>query len=260
MDTLSKGTLVRVCLSLLFAAGFLIFLAPVFTGIINIGNGAGMFVCAVLFFLSAFWGRIFPVIKAHKPLRIISIAIVIIAALLIILAAVISAFMISAANSPPKGNTTVIILGCKVRGKTPSLMLMQRIMTAKRYLEKDPDAMCVVSGGQGDDELISEAECMKRVLMENGISEDRIIMEERSTSTDENIRFSLEKMKELGISGSVTIVTNEFHQLRAKMIAESYGLESYSLSAPTTKYLLPTYWLREWFGVCYTFLFSGSDN
>ncbi len=133
---------------------------------------------------------------------------------------------------------------------------MQRIMTAKRYLEKEPSAICVVSGGQGSDELISEAECMKRVLMENGISEDRIIMEERSTSTDENIRFSLEKLKERGISGPVTIVTNEFHQLRAQMIAESYGLESYSLSAPTAKYLLPTYWLREWFGVCYQFVFG----
>ncbi len=256
MDMLSKGTLVRVCLSLLFAAGFLIFLAPVFTGIVNIGNVAGMFVCAALFFLSAFWGRIFPLIKAHKPLRIISIAVLIIAVLLIILAAVISVFMIRAANSPPSGNTTVIILGCKVRGETPSLMLMQRIMTAKRYLEQDPDAMCIVSGGQGRDELISEAECMKRVLAENGISEERIIMEDRSTGTDENIRFSIEKMKEYGISGSVTIVTSEFHQLRAKMIAEGYGLESYSVSAPTAKYLLPTYWLREWFGVCYQFLFG----
>ncbi len=135
-------------------------------------------------------------------------------------------------------------------------MLLQRIMTAKRYLENNPSALCVVSGGQGDDELISEAECMKRVLMENGISEDRIIMEELSTSTDENIRFSIEKMRERGIDGSVTIVTNEFHQLRAQMLAEGYGLECFSLSAPTAKYLLPTYWLREWFGVCYQFLFG----
>ncbi len=257
MDAHSKGAfIIKACLSLLFAAGFLVFLAPVFTGIINIGNGVGMFVCGALFFLSAFWSKIFPFVVSRKPLRIISIAIVITAVLLIILAAVISAFMISAANSPPKGDTTVIILGCKVKGESPSLMLLQRIMTAKRYLENNPSSLCVVSGGQGEDELISEAECMKRVLMENGISEDRIIMEELSTSTDENIRFSIEKMRERGINGSVTIVTNEFHQLRAQMIAEGYGLECFSLSAPTAKYLLPTYWLREWFGVCYQFLFG----
>lgn len=254
MDIHAKGTLVRVCLALLFAAGFLVFLAPVFTGIVNIGNGAGMAVCGVLFFLTLFWSRIFPFICAHKPLRIISIAIIITASLLILLAGFISAKMISAANSPPTDNTTVIILGCKVKGEQPSLMLMQRIMTGCRYLEQHPESMVIVSGGQGSDELISEAECMRRVLMENGIDGDRIIMEDKSTGTDENIRFSLEKMQECGIDGDVTIVTNEFHQLRAKMIADSYGLTSYAVSAPTAKYLLPTYWLREWFGVCYQFI------
>lgn len=257
MDAHSKAVLIiRACLSLLFAAGFVVFLLPALDGIINIGNVTGMLICAALFFLSVFRERIFPLIKAHMPLRIISIAVLIITVLLMILAAIISVFMIRAANSPPKGNTTVIILGCKVRGETPSLMLMQRIMTAKRFLENNPDTMCIVSGGQGSDEFISEAECMKRVLSENGIPEERIIMEDRSTGTDENIRFSIEKMKEYGISGSVTIVTSEFHQLRAKMIAEDYGLESYSVSAHTAKYLLPTYWLREWFGVCYRFLFK----
>ncbi len=99
MDVHSKGALIiRVCLSLLFAAGFLVFLAPVFTGIINIGNGVGMFVCGALFFLSAFWSKIFPFVFSRKPLRVISIAIAIAAVLLIILAAVISACMISAAN------------------------------------------------------------------------------------------------------------------------------------------------------------------
>lgn len=257
MDTDAKGALARACLiffALLWAAGFAVFLAPVTAGIINIGNAAGMFVCAVLFFLSVFWNRFFRLVSEHRVVRVIFIAVVTIAVVLAILAAVISAFMISAANRPPNGDTTVIVLGCKVRGEEPSLMLRQRIMAAYRFLEKNPSAICIVSGGQGSDELISEAESMKRVLVEQGISEDRIIMEERSTGTDENIRFSLEKMNECGISGSVTIVTNDFHQLRAKLIADKYGLESYSVSARTSLWLLPTYWLREWFGVCYQIL------
>lgn len=257
MDTAVKGALARTCLifvALLSVAGFAVFLAPVTAGIINIGNAAGMSVCAVLFFLSVFWNRFFQLVSEHRVVRVIFIVIVTIAAVLAILAAVISAFMISAANRPPDGNTTVIVLGCKVRGEEPSLMLRQRIMAAYRFLEKNPSAMCIVSGGQGSDELISEAESMKRVLVEQGISEDRIIMEDRSTGTDENIRFSLEKMNEYGISGSVTIVTNDFHQLRAKLIADKYGLESYSVSARTSLWLLPTYWLREWFGVCYQVL------
>ena len=256
MDMMSKGTLIRVCLAILFAVGFLTFLAPVFTGIINIGNAAGMTVCIALFLVTVFWQRFFALLCTHKALRIVSIAVMIVGVLLVILASVISAFMISAVNSEPPPNTTVIVLGCKVRGETPSLMLNKRIMAACGYLSENPEAMCIVSGGQGSDELISEAECMKRVLVENGISEDRIIMEDLSTSTDENIQFSLEKINEYGLSGRTAIVTSEFHQLRAKMIAEKYGLETYSVSAPTAWYLLPTYWLREWFGVTYQFLFG----
>lgn len=97
---------------------------------------------------------------------------------------------------------------------------------------------------------------MKRVLTEKGIAESRIIMEDKSESTEENIRFSLEKIKEYGLTENVTIVTSEFHQLRAKMIAEKYGLNVSSVSAPTAWYLIPTYWLREWFGVTYQFLFG----
>lgn len=259
MDTAAKGALARACLiffALLWAAGFAVFLAPVSAGVINIGNAAGMFVCAVLFFLSVFWSRFFRFVCGHRTVRIACIAALTAAVLLAVLAAVISIFMISAANHPPDGDTTVIVLGCKVRGEEPSLMLRQRIMAAYRYLDQNPSAMCIVSGGQGADELISEAESMKRVLVEQGIDEERIILEDRSTGTDENIRFSLEKMNEYGISGSVTIVTNEFHQLRAKLIADKYGLESYSVSARTSLWLLPTYWLREWFGVCYQIVFG----
>lgn len=252
---------VKILFALIFALGFLLFLAPVFTKIINIGNIAGMAVCAVLSCISLLWDRLFVLFRENGIFRKISIAVMAIAVPLIILAVVISVFMVRAANSPPKepkGECTVIVLGCKVRGETPSSMLYYRAMSAYRYLEANPSAVCVASGGQGADELISEAECVKRILLENGIAEERIILEDKSTSTEENIRFSLQKMEEYGISGgSVALATNEFHQLRAQMIAESCGLESFSLTSHTLDYLLPTYWLREWFGVTYQFLFGG---
>jgi len=237
------------------AFGFTVFFIPVTAGILNTGNAVGMTVCGVLFFMTVFRKRLFGFIFAHKPLRIAFWILAAAAAALAVLAAVISALMISAAGRPPDGDTTVVILGCRVRGEEPSLMLKQRVMTACGFLKDNPQVMCIVSGGQGDDELISEAECMKRLLTENGISADRIIMEDRSVNTEENILFSLEKMRENGLSGSVTIVTNEFHQLRAQMTAEKYT-ECYSVSAPTSLYLLPTYWVREWFGVCYRFVFG----
>lgn len=248
----------KILFALIFALGFLLFLAPVFTKIINIGNIAGMTVCAALSCISLLWDRLFVLFRENGVFRKISIAVMAIAAVLIILAAVISFFMVRAANSQPKGDCTVIVLGCKVRGETPSSMLYYRAMSAYRYLEANPSAVCIASGGQGADELISEAECVKRILLEKGIAEERIILEDKSTSTDENIRFSLQKMEEYSISGNVALATNEFHQLRAQMIAESYGVESFSLTSHTLDYLLPTYWLREWFGVTYQFLFGGN--
>lgn len=258
MDMITKGTLIKTCLAVLFAVGFAIFLfPPVFSGVLfNIGNTAGMFVCAVLFFVIIYWSKLFTLLCENKALRFTAIIITAIAAVLVILAAVISAFMLSAVNSPPSENTTVIILGCKVKGERPSVMLSKRINAAYEFLSENPSTMCIVSGGQGSDEIMSEAECMKRELVKKGIAEERIIMEDKSTSTDENLRFSLEKMQENGLSGSVTIVTSEFHQLRAKMIASQYFQESYAVSASTAWYLLPTYWVREWFGVTYQFIFK----
>lgn len=252
---------VKILFALIFALGFLLFLAPVFTNIINIGNIAGMAVCAALSCTALLWDRLFHLFRENGVFRKISLAVMAIAAVFIILAAVISVFMVRAANSPPRepnGECTVIVLGCKVRGETPSSMLYYRAMSAYRYLEANPSAVCIASGGQGADELISEAECVKRILLEKGIAEERIILEDKSTSTDENIRFSLQKMEEYGISGSVALATNEFHQLRAQMIAGSYGVESFSLTSHTLDYLLPTYWLREWFGVTYQFLFGSN--
>ena len=258
MDMVTKGTLLRTCLAVLFAVGFAIFLfPPVFSGVFfNIGNTAGMLACAALFFTTIYWSKLIVLLSENKVFRITAIIITAIAVVLVILAIVISVFMLSAVNLPPPENTTVIILGCKVKGDRPSLMLSKRINAAYEYLSENPSAMCIVSGGQGSDEIMSEAECMKRELVKKGIVEERIIMENKSTSTDENLRFSLEKMQENGLSESVTIVTSEFHQLRAKMIASEYFPESYAVSAPTAWYLLPTYWVREWFGVTYQFVLN----
>ena len=251
-----KGTLLTVCLKLFFTAGFLIFLAPVFSGMINIGNTAGMAACAALFFLTMFWNRFCELFRSSGLVRGISAVVAVLAAAFVILAVIVSVKMLSAMNSPPQGNTTIIVLGCKVRGENPSLMLRKRIMAACEYLAENPDAVCIASGGQGSDELISEAECIRRVLVENGISDRRIIIEDSSTSTDENIRFSMEKMKENGLSGSVTIVSSEYHLLRATMIGSKYGLEVFTIPSDTAVWLLPTYWLREIFGVTYQFIFG----
>ncbi len=139
----------------------------------------------------------------------------------------------------------VIVLGCQVRGETPSTMLAKRCDAALETLSAHPDAVCVVSGGQGNGEDISEAEAMRRYLKERGISENRIVIEDKSTSTRENIRLSAELLKERGIDRAV-IVTNDFHQFRADIYARKNGLTVGHHSNKTPTHNLLNYWVREW--------------
>ncbi len=257
MSINEKGTLLTVCLYLIFAAGFMVFFAPVTAGIINFGNAAGMALFTALFLLVMFRNRLLALFRENIFFRGTALFIAALFLAFIVISAVISAKMIIAAkNIPPSGNSTVIVLGCKVKGETPSLMLNKRIMAACNFLKENPEAVCIASGGQGSDEHISEAECIKRVLVENGISPERIILEDKSTSTKENIRFSKEKMTENGLDGSVTIVTDIYHQFRASLIAEKNGLETYAVSSRTSLWLLPTYWLREILAIMYGFVFG----
>ena len=101
----------------------------------------------------------------------------------------------------------------------------------------------MLSGGQGDGEDISEAECIKRELTARGISESRLIIEDKSTSTAENIAFS---GKVFPLSGkSVGIVSSGFHIFRAKLIAKSAGINAVGIAAPSDAFIAPHYMMRE---------------
>lgn len=179
-------------------------------------------------------------------------------ALLGVYAAVLSALMIFSMNHAPEkeNDRTMIVLGCQVKQSGPSLMLRGRLETALSYLEENPDTLCIVSGGQGDDEHISEAQAMYDWLIEKGIEKDRIIKEDRSTSTLENLNFSAEILKELGKDNNVILVTDGFHQYRASLQAASLNYDVRNLSSATAFFLLPSYWVREWFALSYEFVFG----
>ena len=95
-------------------------------------------------------------------------------------------------KAPAAEGEYVIVLGAQVRGEVPTLVLGARIRAAAEYLKEHPKAVAVASGGKGSGENISEAEAIRRGLIRLGIAEDRILLEERSTSTTENLRFSAE--------------------------------------------------------------------
>lgn len=149
-------------------------------------------------------------------------------------------------EEPVEDVQAVMVLGCRVKGEEPSDMLKSRLNAALEVLSDYPEAVCVVSGGKGKGEDISEAEAMRRYLIENGIAEERIFTEDKSVSTRENFRFSKAIFDELGISDGIVVATNEFHQYRAELYARRVGLEVGHHSTATPLAARLNYWIREW--------------
>ncbi|OLT54088.1 hypothetical protein BJF89_17430 [Corynebacterium sp. CNJ-954] len=145
---------------------------------------------------------------------------------------------------------TVIILGAGLNGDQVTPLLAARLNQGLKVANRtagETDATFIVSGGQGNDETISEAEAMKSYLIKKGIDPDRILAEEDSTTTLENITFSKNLMEERNISPQgLAIVTNNFHVLRTASIAKSLNLESITIGSPTALYYYPSAFLREY--------------
>ncbi|MCD8054432.1 MAG: YdcF family protein [Lachnospiraceae bacterium] len=120
----------------------------------------------------------------------------------------------------------LIVLGAQVRGDTVSVALEARLESAKAYLEENPDTQAVLSGGQGSGENLTEAKAMYEWLTERGIDGSRLILEEASTSTWENLTFSRELIGSTDVS--VGIVTNNFHVYRGTMLARCAGFSQVS--------------------------------
>ena len=126
----------------------------------------------------------------------------------------------------------VIVLGAGIRGETPSRTLADRLERTLEYMNKNPDCVAIVSGGQGEDEDITEALAMERYLISHGVQKDRIIKEEKSRNTHENMIYSREIIEELG-GGKVAVISSDYHIYRARSLAENTGMTPVMLSART---------------------------
>ncbi len=124
----------------------------------------------------------------------------------------------------------VIVLGAAVYGETPSISVRHRSDRAAEHLKSNPAAVAVVSGGQGSGEDISEAEAMRRYLVGEGVAGDRILLEDRSTSTLENLTFSKQIIEKSGGDPSrVAVVSSSYHLYRAKRMAAALGMAAEGL-------------------------------
>jgi uncharacterized SAM-binding protein YcdF (DUF218 family) len=157
----------------------------------------------------------------------------------------------------------IVVLGAQVRPDGPSDTLRERINAAYQYLTAHPETTAIVSGGKGDDEHISEALSMAQELVKLGISPDRIRMEDQSTSTFENLTYSLDIIEESTGSRptSIGVVSSEFHLFRVGMQAKAYGLTITGIPAKTgsfDRYL--HYFIREIAGVWHYILLGGEQS
>ncbi len=151
-------------------------------------------------------------------------------------------------SKPVQDAEYMIVLGARIRGSKVTANLARRLDTAYQYLEENPETKAILSGGQGTGEDIAEAEAMAAYLEDKGIARERMILEDQSVNTYENIKYSREKMESQ--NATVVLVTNDFHVFRGTHIAKKQGLSRvYGLGAPTKWYTVPNMYVREAFAV-----------
>lgn len=178
-----------------------------------------------------------------------------------VLFAVTEAFVIHASfGQKEKSCQYVVVLGCLVRENGPSVSLRNRIDAAYGYLTEHPEAIAIVSGGQGSDEPMSEAQCMYNELVARGIDPTRVWMEDRATSTWTNLQYSAALIEEKTGSRpqTVGILSSEYHLLRAGLQAKDLGLDPVGIPAKTTNPMdALNHFLREVAGIWHYILLGG---
>ena len=211
----------------------------------------------VLFYDVAAW--LYP--KFPKFVKVVRRVFTVILCIGLLVVGITEALIIKASFGDKDGTCDyLVVLGCYVNDHGPSQTLLDRINAAYDYLTEHPNAIAVVSGGQGADEPMTEAQCMYDVLVSRGIDPDRVWMEDKATSTWENLKFSLDLIQEK--TGQrpekIGLLSSEFHLFRAGLQARDQGVEPVGIPAHTTKFTqMVNHFMREVAGVWHYILLGG---
>ena len=229
------------------------FLIPApLTGTVNIATITGTIIGLLVLIYGIWQPGINGIIVSgwkHTGGRVIEILLLAVCAVIIGLAAACSIAMLKGFSGRPSPGSTVIVLGARVYGNRVSTAMKGRLDAALSFLNENPDSACIVSGGQGKNEVVTEASVMYTYLIEHGIDEERIFMEDRSTDTQENLMYSKEIIDEKNLNESVALATNGYHAYRAENYAADAGLKAETIPAPTVWWLWPTSIVREMYGI-----------
>lgn len=178
--------------------------------------------------------------------------------------AVIAFVSVSGYSNPPTGNEqVVIVLGAGLHRDTPSKLLQYRLDKAYAFAAAHPDTLVITSGGQGRDEWVPEGDAMRDYLLAKGLPPERVLSENRSTSTEENFAFSLEILRAHGFDETTPIayVSNAFHCFRAGEYAAMAGFNNTTALPARTplRSILPCY-MREALALLYYWVFKTSAS
>lgn len=204
--------------------------------------GGGLCILRSVYWAWAYKHDFYPHMKLVWFLRICVLAL---AAVFLIAESVI---LFAGTASTPQDLDYIVVLGARVNGRTPSGALCNRIQVAGEYLQDNPNTIAVLSGGQGSDESISEAQCMYKHLTAMGIDPARLILEDQSTDTSENLLYS---RKFIPSDARVGLVTNNFHIFRSLALARGIGWNVQGVPVATSLLSMPHYLMREFVGVVY---------
>jgi uncharacterized SAM-binding protein YcdF (DUF218 family) len=163
-------------------------------------------------------------------------------------------------GDPKEDCDYMLVLGAKVRNDGPSVSLMDRIRAAAQYMQEHPEVIAIVSGGKGADEPMTEAQCMYEELVKLGIDPERIWLEDKATSTWENLRFALAMIEEK--TGQrpekIGLLSSEYHLFRASLFADACGVEAVGIPARTSRLSQKiNHFMREVAGVWHYLILGG---
>ena len=216
---------------------YIMSLSSLLCGELNLGMIPQAFTALLVFLIAAYHGL------PYSGARTAVICIVSLLTVLRIVYIAVSVVMLRAAKAPSAGEPRV--LGARMRNGKPGKVMKSRLDKAIEILNKNENATCVLTGGRLNPNEPAEAEVMRDYLLAHGIDGSRLLTEANSTTTYENMSMSRAILEREGLSCSVGIVTNGFHQFRAQRIAKASGLEPTPVNSPTPWQLAVQYWLRE---------------
>lgn len=222
---------------------------------------SGLVCLAIAGVIGAYYG-LWALRRRHKKIAKAMLYVLSLALCCGLIVVVLTGYLIyyTAQTAVPKEMDYVLVLGCRVREDGPSEALQDRIQAAYRYLKEYPQAVCIVSGGKGADEPISEAQCIFEHLVDLGIEPERIWLEEQATSTMENIQYTLELLEEKTGKrpDSLGVISSDYHLYRAKLYAKHCGIEVKAVAAKTNSLPLRiNNYLREIAGVWHYIILGG---